>query len=83
MNRLALLRDGLERAMLYDSWGQMVEAADEYEAISKETQTWLLTQASLSEESKKNWLRVAVVVQMRAKSAEDLSGCVHKHIDYI
>lgn len=74
MNRLAQLRDGLERALLFDSWGQMVEAATEYESLAKDTQTWLQTQHTLSEESKKNWIRVAVVLSMRAKSAEDLTG---------
>ena len=34
-NKAAVWRDGLERAILYDSWGQMVEAADEYTDISK------------------------------------------------
>jgi hypothetical protein len=49
MNRAAQLRDMLERALLFDSWGQMLEAATEYEAIAKSTKQWLESQPQPSE----------------------------------
>ena len=49
MNRIGQLRDGVERAVLFDSWGQMVEAAKEYEAVAKDTHAWLQTHTSLPE----------------------------------
>lgn len=38
MNKIPQWRDALERAILYDSWGQMLEAATEYDALAQSVQ---------------------------------------------
>lgn len=75
VKRVAQFRDTLERAIGFDSWGQLVEATDEYNKVAKSVQAALAdTSLVLTEEHNRFLQKVVAAVGMRTKACTDLTG---------
>ena len=73
--RVAQWTDTLERACGFDSWGQMLEASEEYEKVTAEIKTALTSQDMPFNEGQAKFLnKTAVAASLRAKAAQDLTG---------
>jgi len=84
INRVQGFRDTLERATTYDSWGQVLEAADEYQKLEKDITSAIENGLSLFNEHQIKFLsRLTVVVQMRVKASLELNGEVGIRLDQV
>eukprot|EP00051_Salpingoeca_urceolata_P027499 m.481752 g.481752 ORF g.481752 m.481752 type:complete len:315 (+) comp22309_c0_seq1:207-1151(+) len=75
--RVAEWRDMLERAIGFDSWGQVVEAVEEYERLSKSVKKTVEANDGQFPEEALRWIqKLGAVAKIRSQTAEDLSGDV-------
>lgn len=67
-------RDSLERATTYDSWGQLIEAIEEYEKIIKSIRIAIgNVEIQFSDEQAKFLNHMSLILSARAKAVLDLS----------
>ncbi len=68
-------RDAMERAMGFDSWGQMLEASEEYEKLFKSVKHAVSLEDGTFNDDRVRFLnKMILVVSCRAVAAQDLSG---------
>ncbi|EGD79766.1 hypothetical protein PTSG_10751 [Salpingoeca rosetta] len=73
--RVAQWSDTLDRACGFDSWGQVLEACNEYEKVTSDIKKALTSQDMPFNEGQAKFLnKTAVAASLRAKAAQDLSG---------
>eukprot|EP00039_Didymoeca_costata_P000666 m.46739 g.46739 ORF g.46739 m.46739 type:complete len:332 (-) comp10401_c0_seq1:3810-4805(-) len=74
-NRVQAFRDSLQRATTFDSWGQVVEAGDEYAKLVKDIAKAIENEEADFKEHQVKFLSMLTrAVQLRAKASLDLSG---------
>lgn len=67
--------DGLERGANFDSWGQVIEAVEEYEKLAKQIRAALDDDKLKFTEPQARFLnRTMIISTLRAKAATDLTG---------
>jgi len=69
--------DGLGRAAGFDSWGQVIEAVDEYEKLARQVRVALDDDKLKFTEPQARFLnRTMIIATLRAKAATDLTGAM-------
>lgn len=73
--RVAQWVDSLERATTFDSWGQLVEALDEYDQLSRSIRASLSSnECQFADEPVRFLNRLMIVINMRAQATQDLTS---------